>query len=171
MPPYQLTVAYTGRNSLDGCRRELERAGVNIVGFGVPVDLGVSAAGSHIFTAEEIALARCGIVNLHLAPLPEYRGRFSAAHALANNDQFYGVTLHYIDEGIDTGPIIAETRWPIQPDDTVDTLRERAFRDGEELFKVYAPILFKAAENGRRVASTPQDSALACYYDRHSLPT
>lgn len=166
MPRHQLTVAYTGRPELEMCRVWLERLGAQIVErFDRRFDLGISAAGTHIFTASEIANARLGIVNLHLAPLPEYRGRFSATHAILHGSE-YGVTLHYVDEGIDTGPIIAERRFPISVGDTAASLRAQALILGLRLFEDYAPLLIA----GRRLPSHPQDESKARYFDRHSLP-
>ena len=169
MPP-DLTIAYTGRPELADCRTMLEGARVRFGSFSEAFDLGVSAAGTHIFTATEIGRARLGIVNLHLAPLPQYRGRFSATHAILNGDRSFGVTLHYIDEGIDTGPIIAELRFPIVERETAASLRQRARFWGMRLFAKTLPELLRAAYEGRRAAASPQDASLARYYDRFSLP-
>ncbi len=162
-----ISVAYTGRVELDRCREAL--GNVLFVALGSECDLGVSIGGSHIFTPEEIRRARCGIVNLHFAPLPEYRGRYSAGHALRNGDTAFGVTLHYVDRGIDTGPIIAQRFFHVEDDETVDSLRAKAFRVGCDLFVAWAPELVRAARKGRRVWAWPQDEARAHYYDRHSL--
>lgn len=170
MPVRDLTVAYTGRPELAECWTMLERAGVRFTSFEGPFDLGISAAGSHIFTPAEIARARLGIVNLHLAPLPEFRGRFSATHAILSGARLYGVTLHYVDEGIDTGPIIAEQRFPIHPSDTAADLRARARFWGVRLFARVLPGLLTAACDGRRAAFRVQDESVAHYYDRFSLP-
>ncbi len=160
-----LTVAYTGRWTLDVCRRVVAAQGVRQVVFdGTPFDLGVSVGGSQIFTAGEIEQARYGIVNLHLAPLPEYRGRYSAGHALANGDREYGVTLHYVDETIDTGPVIAEHRFPLPPGTSLEELRERSFAEGALLFAQVFPLLAQAARLGQRLPARAQDEKKARYY-------
>lgn len=51
--------------------------------------------------------------NLHTGILPEYRGVFPQLWAMANDEKETGVTLHHVDEGIDTGPIICSERFPI----------------------------------------------------------
>ena len=158
-----ISVTYTGRFD---CRAAL--GPVEFRPIGSACDLGVSIGGSYIFSADEIERARCGIVNLHCAPLPQYRGRYSAGHALRNGESYFGVTLHYIDEGIDTGPIIAERLFDIE-DDTVDSLRAKAFAAGVTLFESWASRLVEAAESGERVPSWRQDEAKARYYDQASL--
>lgn len=157
-----ITVAYLGRADLDHYRAAL--GPVRFVPVG-PCDLGVSIGASHIFTPAEIARARFGIVNLHFAPLPEYRGRWSAGHALRNGEQAFGATLHYVDAGIDTGPVIEVRRFPIPAGCSVDALRALAFEAGGRLWATWAPRLVAAAERGERVPATPQDEARARYYD------
>ncbi len=166
----RLVVAYTGREALDGCRRLLEEQCVRIVPFGEPAALGISAAGSHIFTADEIAAHRLGIVNLHLAPLPEYRGRYSATHALLAGERRFGVTLHYVDAGIDTGPVIARRDFPIASDETMTSLRAKAVVTGLRLYADVLPRLLGAATRDHKLISTPQDERRARYFDRFSLP-
>lgn len=158
-----ISVVYTGRFDWTAALGPVE-----LRPLGSACDLGVSIGGSHIFTAAEIARAHCGIVNLHFAPLPRYRGRYSAGHALRNGETYFGVTLHYIDEGIDTGPIIAERLFSIE-DDTVDSLRAKAFSAGQVLFESWAPRLVEAAAVGERVPSWRQDESKARYYNRDSL--
>jgi methionyl-tRNA formyltransferase len=158
-----ISVAYVGRFD---CTAALGPVEFRPVGW--TCDLGVSIGGSYIFSSEEVARARCGIVNLHFAPLPQYRGRYSAGHALRNGETYFGVTLHYVDEGIDTGPIISERLFEIE-DDTVDSLRAKAFAAGRVLFESWAPRLVEAAEVGERVPAWRQDEAKAHYYNRASL--
>ena len=64
------------------------------------------------------------IVNLHAAPLPEYRGLNSHSHAIINGETEYGVSLHMIDTGVDTGPIIDVKRFDISPDLTARELHD-----------------------------------------------
>lgn len=162
-----ISVAYTDRPELGRCRAML--GPVRFVTLARPFDLGVSIGGSHIYTPAEIARARYGIVNLHFAPLPEFRGRYSAGHALRLGVGTFGATLHYVDEGIDTGPIIDRRLVPVLPDDDVASLRGRAFAAGVALWSEWAPRLVAAAERGERVPAEPQDEGRARYFDRASL--
>lgn len=125
-----------------------------------------SILGEHIFTAEEIERYPCGIVNLHLAPLPDYRGFYPFSHAIAKGEDAFAVTLHYVDEGIDTGPVIA-TREVTMADDP-KTLADRAADAGFVLFDEWAPRLIGAARAGEKLRATPQVAG-GHYYGRDSL--
>ena len=57
-----------------------------------------------------------GAVNLHGGLLPDYRGPHVLQWAIANGERETGITLHYLDEGFDTGPVVAEARVPIDAD-------------------------------------------------------
>ena len=166
--PRRLKVAYTGRREIGRrCRAMLDD--VEFAPFS-RAEIGFSVVGTRIFSAEEIAAVPLGIVNLHLAPLPRYRGRYSFTHAILAGDAYFGVTLHYIDEGLDTGPIIAERTFPIKPTDTAWSLYLRAQREGTELFRDLSPTILAFAGLGQRLWSRPQDESKAQYFDRFSLP-
>lgn len=64
-------------------------------------------------------------LNTHPALLPAFVGIHAARDALAYGVKVSGATLFVVDAGIDTGPVVAQTVVPVQPDDTVDTLHER----------------------------------------------
>src|SRR4029450_11438603 len=65
------------------------------------------------------------IVNTHSGPLPDFPGAHPVADVLAAGVPETAATVHYVDEGIDTGPVIAAERVPVLPGDTADTLRAR----------------------------------------------
>jgi phosphoribosylglycinamide formyltransferase-1 len=65
------------------------------------------------------------VVNVHPAPLPEFPGAHPLEDLLAAGAVEAAATVHYVDEGIDTGAVIASEPVPIRPGDTVETLRER----------------------------------------------
>jgi phosphoribosylglycinamide formyltransferase 1 len=65
------------------------------------------------------------IVNTHSAPLPEFPGAHPIEDVLAAGVRESAATVHYVDEGIDTGPVIVAERVPVLEDDTVETLRAR----------------------------------------------
>jgi formyltetrahydrofolate-dependent phosphoribosylglycinamide formyltransferase len=72
-------------------------------------------------------LARFGgrYVNTHNALLPAFPGIHGPRDALAYGVKVTGATLHFVDGGVDTGPIIAQVAVPVRPDDTEETLTER----------------------------------------------
>lgn len=74
------------------------------------------------------------IVNLHPAWLPEYPGLHSIERAFNDHKKQTGVTVHYIDSGLDSGPIIAQRHVPILADDTVDTLEARVHETEHQLY-------------------------------------
>ncbi|MBD5806069.1 phosphoribosylglycinamide formyltransferase [Lactobacillus sp. 0.1XD8-4] len=84
------------------------------------------------------------IINLHPAWLPEYPGLHSIERAFDDRRAQTGVTVHYIDADLDSGPIIMQEHVPILPTDTVETLEERVH---ETEHRLYPQALKKALEN------------------------
>ena len=74
----------------------------------------ISVAGNEIFKKPLINLAPLGCLNLHTALLPKYRGLMPSFWVLKNKEKFTGVSVFYVDEGIDSGPIITQTKIPIE---------------------------------------------------------
>jgi phosphoribosylglycinamide formyltransferase-1 len=64
-------------------------------------------------------------LNTHNSLLPSFAGMHGPADALAYGVKIAGATLFVVDDGVDTGPIVAQVAVPVQPDDDVDTLTER----------------------------------------------
>ena len=71
-------------------------------------DLIISILGNQIFKKPLIDLAPKGCINLHTALLPEYRGLMPTFWVLKNNERYTGVSVFFVDEGIDSGPIILQ---------------------------------------------------------------
>jgi methionyl-tRNA formyltransferase len=69
------------------------------------VDIIISVQYDKILKKQHIVRAKQIAINLHLAPLPEYRGCNQFSFAILNNDKIFGTTLHKLEEGIDSGPI------------------------------------------------------------------
>ena len=89
------------------------------------VQLVVCAGYMHLFRKPFFDYYGGRIVNTHSAPLPQFPGAHPIEDVLAAGVDETAATVHYVDEGIDTGPVIAAERVPVLPDDTVDTLRAR----------------------------------------------
>jgi formyltetrahydrofolate-dependent phosphoribosylglycinamide formyltransferase len=70
-------------------------------------------------------VSRFRIVNTHPALLPAHPGAHAIRDALAAGDTHTGVTVHWVDEGVDTGPVIAQVEVPVEAGDDEDTLRTR----------------------------------------------
>jgi formyltetrahydrofolate-dependent phosphoribosylglycinamide formyltransferase len=65
------------------------------------------------------------VVNTHPALLPSFPGAHAVRDALAYGVKVTGVTVHLVDEGVDTGPVVAQAAVPVEPDDDEDSLRAR----------------------------------------------
>ncbi|MDA1044620.1 MAG: formyltransferase family protein, partial [Verrucomicrobia bacterium] len=96
------------------------------------VDLLVSIASMQIFRARLLAAPRLGVINYHTALLPRHRGRQPLFWALAEGDATVGITIHMVDQGIDTGDIILQREMPILPKDTLDSLYWKTTREGTQ---------------------------------------
>jgi len=81
-------------------------------------DLFVSVSFDQILKAPIRQASRLGFINCHAGALPFYRGRSVLNWAILNGQEQFGVTVHVVDDGIDTGDIIVQRFAPIGPDDT-----------------------------------------------------
>jgi phosphoribosylglycinamide formyltransferase-1 len=89
------------------------------------VRLVVCAGYMHLLRKPFLDRFEGAIVNTHSAPLPDFPGAHPIEDVLAAGVPETAATVHYVDEGIDSGPVIAAERVPVQPEDTVETLRAR----------------------------------------------
>lgn len=90
-------------------------------------DIFVSLSFNQIFKNDIINLPPLKTINVHCGKLPFYRGRNILNWALINDEKEFGITVHYIDEGIDTGDIILQKLYPIDDNDTYNSLLDRAY--------------------------------------------
>jgi methionyl-tRNA formyltransferase len=93
-------------------------------------DLLISIAGNQVFKQPLIDLAPKGCLNLHTALLPEYRGLMPSFWVLKNNEKETGVSVFFVDKGIDSGPIIVQRRMPIPETMTQTRLIKESKRMG-----------------------------------------
>src|SRR5262249_43176407 len=121
-------------------------------------DLHLVWSHSMLLSPEVLQVPRLGSVNVHGGLLPEYRGGHVMQWAMINGQQETGVTLHHIDEHLDTGPIIAQRRFPIAPDDDARSLRQKLRQTGASLLSEWLPAIL--AGNAPRIA---QDETRARY--------
>ena len=102
-------------------------------------DLFVSMSFDQIFMKETFNIPEKGTINCHAGKLPLYRGRNILNWALINGESEFGITVHFIDEGIDTGDIIEQETFEITLKDDYKTLLEKAY--------IYCPKLLIKAIN------------------------
>lgn len=91
------------------------------------IDLFVSMSFNQIFKEKTINFPRLKTINCHAGLLPFYRGRNILNWALINDEKQFGITVHYVDKGIDTGDIILQKTYIITDEDNYNTLLERAY--------------------------------------------
>ena len=103
---------------------EAERAYIDALQT-AEVDLIVLAGFMRILKGEFLRAFANRVVNIHPALLPSFPGLEAWKQALDYGVKFTGVTVHFVDQGIDTGPIIAQETVPILPGDTAETLHAR----------------------------------------------
>jgi phosphoribosylglycinamide formyltransferase-1 len=84
------------------------------------VDLVVLAGYMHLLTKPFLDRFPERIVNVHPSLLPQFPGPHAIEDALAAGAEETGVTVHVVDEGLDTGPILAQERVPIEPRETLE---------------------------------------------------
>ncbi len=88
-------------------------------------DLVVLAGFMKILPANFVSALSGKLINIHPSLLPDFRGAHAVRDALAAGLSKTGVTVHYVDEGVDTGEIIVQTEVAIEPGDTEHSLHER----------------------------------------------
>ncbi len=89
------------------------------------VQLVVCAGYMHLLTPAFLARFPQRVVNVHPALLPAFPGAHAVADALAAGVTQTGATVHLVDEGVDTGPVLAQEVVPVLADDTEETLHAR----------------------------------------------
>jgi len=96
-------------------------------------DLFVSMSFNQIFKKETIEIPRLDTINCHAGKLPFYRGRNVLNWAIINDEDEFGITVHFVDEGIDTGDIILQDTYPILENDDYGTILKKAYKGCSEL--------------------------------------
>ncbi|MBE9917467.1 phosphoribosylglycinamide formyltransferase [Paenibacillus donghaensis] len=98
------------------------------------VDLVVLAGYMRLLTPVIVDKYRGRLINIHPSLLPAFPGKDAIGQALAYGVKVSGVTVHFVDEGMDTGPIIAQKALPIVSGETVDSLAQAIHAIERELY-------------------------------------
>jgi len=93
------------------------------------------------------------ILNIHPALLPSFPGTHGPGQALNHGVRFSGCTVHFLDEGVDTGPIIVQAVVPVYDDDTEETLAARILVQEHKIYPMAIRLFFQGRlkVEGRRV--------------------
>jgi methionyl-tRNA formyltransferase len=122
-----------------------------------PVDFIISVQYNRILKKEHIQKAKQLAVNLHMAPLPEYRGCNQFSYAIIEEKKEFGSTLHVMDESVDGGDILFERRFPIPENCFARDLYSKTVEESLILFKENMPMIlegkYKAVSQQSLVAS------------------
>ncbi len=124
----------------------------------VEPDAIVVVADGQLLPSEVLDVPRLGTLNLHLSLLPRWRGAAPVQRAILEGDDVTGVSVMLLDEGLDTGPVLASLEEPIRSDDDAGSL-------GDRLARLGAPLLveqLRALQAGA-AAPVPQDDAAATF--------
>ena len=121
-------------------------------------DLITVVAYGKILPPEVISFAKYGCINVHVSLLPKYRGAAPMQRAIMDGERETGVTIMYMDEGLDTGDIITAEAFPISDTDDFEAIHDRSAEVG-------ARLLSETVDNiaNGNITRTKQDEAKATY--------
>ncbi len=118
----------------------------------------VLAGYMHVLTPAFLSRFPRRVINLHPALLPSFPGAHAIDEALAYGVRWTGVTVHFVDEGVDTGPVILQEPVEVKDDDEVTTLAERIHAVEHRLLPEAARLCLdgrvRLEESSRRVRIT-----------------
>lgn len=120
-------------------------------------DIIIVAAYGKILPAELLGIPRLGCVNIHASLLPRFRGAAPINRSIMAGDEKTGVTLMYMEEGLDTGAMIAKAETETAKK-TADQLHDELSQMGAALLAEYLPRIASGDIDPKK-----QDDALACY--------
>lgn len=103
-------------------------------------DIGVCGCFGYILRKPLVDIFPLGCVNSHISLLPYNRGAFPNVWSIVERTPA-GVSLHYVDDGVDTGDLIAQQAVPVEPTDTGKSLYEKLERAAVELFERTWPLI------------------------------
>lgn len=113
------------------------------------VELVVMAGFMRVLTAIFLKAFPMKIMNIHPALLPSFQGLHGQSKAFDYGVKFTGCTVHFADEGVDTGPIIIQAVVPVYEDDTDETLQKRILK---EEHRIYPQAIQLYAENKLKIS-------------------
>ena len=136
---------------------------------GSPVEFILSVQHERVLSPDQLARVTRLAVNLHMAPLPEYRGAGQVSFAILNNESEFGTTLHLMEARVDAGGILAQRRFAIAADWTVQDLYEKTVEESVMMFtENLAPMM--RGELRPRLQSEFQSGRPLRFYRRSDLP-
>lgn len=148
---YNIPVEIIDHKDYDS-REDFEKEIISRIGD-YNIDLIVLAGFMRILSPYFVRRYKHRIINLHPALLPAFPGMHSARQALEYGVKFTGCTVHFVDEGVDTGPIIKQAVVTVEDDDTEQSLLDKIHRKEHEIYPEAVRLFCenKLRIEGRRV--------------------
>lgn len=131
-----LPTAVLAHNTFDS-REAYDQALAQLVESFQP-DVVVLAGFMRILTADFAERFKGRILNVHPSLLPKYKGLHTHQRALENGDSEHGVSIHFVTEELDGGPVVLQAKIPIFDGDTIDDLQERVH---EQEYRIYPLVV------------------------------
>ena len=129
------------------------------------VDLIVLAGFMRILSNSFIEKFNRKIINIHPSLLPKYPGLNTHEKVINNKDKFHGVTIHLVDEGLDSGPIIAQARFKANKYKDIDSLITKVHSIEHKLY----PLIIKMIVEGEINLNELNGKNFKCYEDEFDL--
>ena len=149
-------IEYKIITSDDKTRKEFDQTALKILKK-KEIEIVVLAGFMRLLTPEFIAEYRNRILNIHPSLLPLFPGAHAHRDAIANGARISGCTAHFVDEGIDTGPIIMQRTVNIEDNETEESLSKKILPHEHEILPMALQLLCsgKIILNGRDVEILP----------------
>ena len=117
-------------------------------------DMIITCAYGQILSEEILNIPKLGCFNLHGSLLPKYRGGAPIHYALLNGDEKTGITLMYMDKGMDSGDMIAKEEIKIEDNDNIESLTNKLSIIASKMIIKYLPSLIDGTNNREKQDSS-----------------
>ena len=124
-----------------------------------------SIGNTRLLPEQVLALARAGAINFHDGPLPRHAGLNAPVWGLLEGEERWGITWHMITSGVDTGDIVEQVMFDIEPEETALSLNARCFARALDSF----PAVLAAIEEGN-LSRRAQDATQRSLHRRNDRP-
>ncbi len=131
------------------------------------IDMLLNVHSLFVICPEVIEAVKFGAFNLHPGPLPNYSGLNAPSWAIYNLEKEHRVTLHQIENSIDSGDIIDEAKFPISTTETGLSLSAKCVKHGLQLIRTF---LDRVQSNPGSITRSKQDLSLRTYYSAKRIP-
>jgi len=157
---YESVIKYCNKNAINVDDPKAVTSDVVKKVLNINPDLILSIYYRKILPKSLINYPKLGCINIHPSALPFYRGPVPTAWAIENGEENFGITIHYMDEGIDTGDILVQKIYEIEQGETGYELYTRAMRLGYQLFQEHFDEIVEG-----KIARKPQ-MGIGSYYGK-----